>query len=256
MRINSTRLLILLTILVSSFVSCSEKKEDWVAAEPITDYLPLTEGKYITYRVDSLVPNPSFNTTMEIHSYQVKHVVDVKFTDNLGRPSYRIFRYINNANATGNWQASGSYFITPLTNSIESVEQNLRFIKLVNPMREGFEWKANAYLPNNPFQSMGYSISIDDAMGAWESTYDLFESSTQINGQTYNDVWTVEQVDQSEGDPVQYPSSYANRARFVEKYSKNIGLVYRQMLLWEYEVNGSKPAYSGFGITMWMIDHN
>ena len=44
----------------------------------------------------------------------------------------------------------------------------------------------------------------------------------------------------------------------VEKYSKTIGLIYRQFILWEYQPNpsGPDPYNTGFGVTMWMIDHN
>ena len=38
-------------------------------------------------------------------------------------------------------------------------------------------------------------------------------------------------------------------------YSKNIGLVYRKFELWEYQTSPN-THYTGFGITMWMIDHN
>lgn len=257
MRIISTRLIVLFTVVVSGLISCSKEKEEWVAAEPLADYLPLEVGKFITYRVDSLVTNPLFNTSMETHSYQIKHVVDAQLTDNLGRPAYRIYRFQRNADGSGPWQAAGSYFITPLTNQIETVEENLRFIKLRDPLREGFSWKGNSYLPNNPYQALGYSFSVDNSMGRWDYTYDRFDESEEINGQTYANVWTVEQIDDQEGDPVTRPEFYANRSRFVEKYAKNIGLVYRQLILWEYEVNISPtPTYNGFGITMWMIDHN
>jgi hypothetical protein len=257
MRIFSTRFFILFSVLTLGLVSCSEKKEEWIVAETVAEYLPLQIGKYITYRVDSLVPNPSFNTSLETHSYQVKHVVDAAITDNEGRPSYRIYRFINNANGTGPWVSSGSYFVTPLTHQIEVIENNLRFIKLREPIREGFSWKGNSYLPNNPFESFGYNLSIDNSMANWDYTYDMFEPSTVINNQTYTDVWTVEQIDEFRGDPVMYPRDYANKVRFVEKYAKNIGLVYRQLILWEYETNTTTtPSYTGFGITMWMIDHN
>jgi hypothetical protein len=256
MRILSICRFILFAALATAVFSCSEEKEEYVAAEPVTDYLPLQIGKYITYRVDSLVTN-DFNIALETHSYQVKHVVDAQITDNLGRPSYRIYRFRNNVNGTGPWVSDGSYFITPLTNQMEVVEDNLRFIKLRDPMKEGFSWKGNTYLPENPYTPFGYNISVDNSIASWDCTYDLFEPTTVINGQTYTDVWTVEQIDETRSDPVAFPSDYANRIRSVEKYSKNVGLVYRQLLLWEYETAvAANPSYIGFGITMWMIDHN
>jgi hypothetical protein len=45
----------------------------------------------------------------------------------------------------------------------------------------------------------------------------------------------------------------------IEKFAKNIGLVYKEFLLWEYQPNtGGQggPYTTGFGIKMTMIDHN
>lgn len=250
------RFTLFVALTVAVFSCTKEVKEDYVATEPVSDYMPLQVGKYITYRVDSLVTS-AFNTTLETHSYQIKHVVDAEWTDNLGRPSYRIYRYRNNITATDSWVPSGTYFITPLDKQVEVVENNLRIIKLREPMREGFSWKGNSYLPPDPFEIFGYNFSVDNSMGSWDYTYDLFEPTTTIKGQTYNDVWTVEQIDEAKSNPVLYPSDYANKIRSVEKYAKNIGLVYRQLILWEYEAAATiNPSYTGFGITMWMIDHN
>ena len=44
----------LLAIFSISFFSCSNKTEPFVS-EPLSDYIPLQTGKYITYRLDSLV---------------------------------------------------------------------------------------------------------------------------------------------------------------------------------------------------------
>ena len=42
------------------------------------------------------------------------------------------------------------------------------------------------------------------------------------------DVFTVEQQDETQNVPNTDPTSYASQARSVEKYSKDIGLVYRE----------------------------
>ena len=126
---------LLTLILIFLTISCSEKKEQF-ESEPLSDYTPnFTPGKYITYRVDSLV-FPNFGRTTEVHKYQQKHVIDALITDNLGRPSYRVFRYIRDSVDASSWTASqawvpnGSYLITVLDNQVEVIEDNLRFIKL------------------------------------------------------------------------------------------------------------------------------
>ncbi|HEY9663211.1 MAG TPA: hypothetical protein V6C65_32600, partial [Allocoleopsis sp.] len=78
-------------------------------------------------------------------------------------------------------------------------------------------------------------------------------------GNNYTDVYTVEEADESFNVPITSPGSYGSKSRSVEKYAKAIGLVYREYELWEYQPNTGGtggPYKTGFGITMWMIDHN
>jgi hypothetical protein len=238
----------------SSFIlfSCN-KKEDYVT-ETLQDYMPLTPGKYITYRLDSMVFT-NFGRSTEIHRYQVKHVIDALITDNLGRPSYRVYRYLRDSLGTQPWQASGSYFITPLADHAELIEDNLRFIKIHLPIKDAFTWKGNKYLPKDPYGPL-YDFSNDDNMEDWDFRFDGAVSSFSYKGKNYSDVLTVEEDDETFGIPITPSTIYASRSRAVEKYSKNIGLVYREYELWEYQTNSPPPFKTGFGITMWMIDHN
>jgi hypothetical protein len=245
-------------MLAFSLFSC--KKETVVyQTDSINDYLPLAVNKYITYRVDSTVYT-NFGTVTEVHKYQMKFVVDAQVTDNLGRPSFRIFRYIRDSAGTQPWTPvynSSTLMITPLSNQIELIEDNLRIIKLHLPMTIGFSWKGNAYLPLDPYGAQ-YSFSNDDEMQSWDFYYDKFENTVSYLGNNYSNVYTVEEDDETYNVPITNPNFYAYKNRSVEKYSKNIGLVYRELEMWEYQPNtGFGPPYrTGFAIKMWMIDHN
>ena len=62
-------------------------------------------------------------------------------------------------------------------------------------------------------------------------------------------------------DPVTAPSDYGSQTFAQEMYAKNIGLVYRELTMWEQQPNFTPPnTYDpyriGFGIKMWMVDHN
>ncbi len=246
----------LLAIVIVSLFSCSKTTEEFVT-EPLSDYLPLQPGKYITYRIDSLVFT-NFQRDIETHSYQVKHVVDTIVSDALGQPSYRIYRFIRDSAGTQNWVSNGSYYITPLADQIEVVENNLRFVKLHAPIKEGNSWRGNMYLSTDPYSSLGYTFANDNSMKSWEYTYDSFEPTFSYNGQNYTDVYTIEHVDEAQNVPIVDPQNIAFKTRSFEKYSKNIGLVYRHHEIWEYQPNtsGPDPFYIGFGVTMWMVDHN
>ncbi len=255
MKILFTRNLAGLVLAALLFFSCN-KKDDFTS-ESITDYMPLAAGKYITYRIDSMVFT-NFGRSTEIHKYQVKHQVDALITDNLGRPAYRVYRYLRDTAGTLPWQPAGSYFITPLGDQAEVSEDNLRFIKLHIPFKDGFSWKGNKYLPTDPYGSL-FNFSNDDNMEDWDFYYDGLPGSFSYRGINYANVYSIEEADESFNVPIVATGSYAARSRSVEKYSKNIGLVYREYELWEYQPNtgGSGGPYkTGFGITMWMIDHN
>jgi hypothetical protein len=262
-----------LLIAIAIFISSCKKQSEEFQTEKLEDYVPLAQGKYITYRMDSTV-FVNFGRVTEIHKYQVKHVVDQLLIDNEGRPAWRVYRYIRDSVNTSSWTPSqpwipfGSYLVTVLNDQLEMTDDdNLRFIKLHLGIREGNNWKGNKFLPTNPYLP-SYNMTVDDAMDSWDYYYEEKDGSFSYGGKNYTDVLTVEQEDESENYPNPDPSAYASVARGVEKYSKGIGLVYKEYFLWEQQPNpivvnpGPPPVYNydpyrvGFGIRMWMIDHN
>jgi hypothetical protein len=260
MRHNSLFRFSILAVAIIALFSCN-KKEDYVT-DKLNDYIPLTSGKYITYRLDSMVFT-TFGRVTEIHKYQVKHIIDAQITDNIGRPSYRVNVYIRDSAGLQPWQSAGNtYFITPLTNQVEVIENNLRFIKLHAPVKDAYTWKGNAYLPSDtcggPYCPL-YKFSNDDDIQNWDFRYDGNSSSFSYRGINYSNVISIEEANEALNVPIVVPTSYASKTRSVEKYAKNTGLVYREYELWEYQPNTGNPAgpfKTGFGITMWMIDHN
>lgn len=260
MRITAFIRLSLVTLFAGVIFSSCENEKEELATGKVREYMPLIVGKYITYRLDSMVFT-NFNKVIETHRYQVKEQVDAEVTDNLGRPSYRVFRYIRDSAGTQSWQPMGTYFITPLADKIEVVEDNLRFIKLHMPVKNGFTWRGNRYVPDDPYFTLGFNFSNDnsDVFPFWDYYYDGDLGTFSYRDKTYNDVLTVEEVDESTNVPIISTTSYASKSRAVERYSKNLGMVFKQYELWEYQpdaTGGSNYSYFGFGVTMWMIDHN
>ncbi len=239
-----------------SFTSCEKETEEF-KTDVIADYMPLAVGKYITYRLDSTVFT-NFQRNIEIHRYQVKHVVDAAVPDNLGRPSYRILRYLRDSTGTQPWVENGTYFITPLADQVEVIEDNLRFIKLHLPFKLNTDWKGNKYLSDKPYASL-YNFSNDDGMNEWDYNMERFDETAAIGGKAVKDVYTIFQIDEKMNAPVTNYAVAGWRTLATEQYAKNIGLVSRDYILWEYQPNtngvGVGPT-EGFGIKMWMIDHN
>jgi len=247
----------LLAITAVTLFSCNEKED--FTTDQLTDYQPLTVGKYITYRVDSTVYT-NFGRTTEVHKYQIKNVVDAVLTDAGGRPLYRINRFIRDTAGLTPWLAmnEGVYFVTLLPDQLESTEDNLRVIKFHLPIRDGYSWKGNKYLSDDPYKLL-YTFSNDDNMVDWDFYYDGNPASFSYRTFNYSNVLSVEQADERFNVPITIATSIAYKSRSVEKYSKGIGLVYREYEMWEYQPNPTDPAgpnKRGFGLVSWMIDHN
>lgn len=247
-------LLLLMAVMLTGCDSYSKKNPYPFELDQV---VVLTPGKFITYRTDSLVFT-QFGRQTEIRSYLVRHVVDSPFTDNLGRTSYRINRYTNDTLASGSWQPGGSFSITLSTDKMEWTESNRRFVKLQQPLLPGYSWKGNRYLPDNPFEPL-YNFSNDDNMQSWAYRCESNSETFSFRNKTYQQVVTIEQVNEQFNVPVVQTNAYAFRNRAVDRFSKGIGLVYRELECWEYQPNtgGSGGPYRvGFGIKQWMIDHN
>ena len=251
-----SRMKALSLLLLASFVFGSCKKEtETLQPEVPKDYLPTQPGKYITYRTDSTV-YINFGAGSTVRSYQEKNLVDSLITDNLGRPSYRVFRFLRDTAGKTPWQPAGTYFITPTENTVEVVENNLRFLKLAAPVQEGTSWKGNRFLPDDPYGS-AYDFSNDDGMVDWDYAYTETGESATVGGKNYTNVATVVQVDESTNAPVSNALLYGFKNFSSEKYAKGLGLIYQEYIMWEYQPPSSpRPGYRGFGVKRSIIDHN
>jgi hypothetical protein len=243
------------------FFGCDKKTEEFTSA-PLSDYLPLQVGKYITYRLDSTVFT-NFGTVTVVNSYQEKHVIDSKFIDASGRGSYRIFRFLRDTAGNKPWAPAGTYSITPTDNTIEVIENNLRFVKLVMPIKQDNTWKGNHYLPDDAFVSL-YTFNNDFGMQDWDYNYSSIDKSLAVKGKTYNNVLTVDVIDDvfnanESNASVLNPGVIGYVNHLQDNYAKGIGLIYQEFIMWEYQPpNAANPtgAKVGFGIKRSIIDHN
>ena len=81
-------------ILIAIFSACN--KTETLSTITVEEFIPLKAGKYITYRLDSLV-FVNVGKTQEIHKYQVKHIMEAQTTDNLGRTTWRLRTYMKDS---------------------------------------------------------------------------------------------------------------------------------------------------------------
>ncbi|HKP31564.1 MAG TPA: hypothetical protein VJT83_02515 [Chitinophagaceae bacterium] len=241
----------LLTVITLLFTQC--KKTDNFQSAELDDYLNLGVGKYVIYRMDSTLFS-DFGQITTIKSYQAKDEIDAAITDNLGRPAWRVVRYIRDTLGLGPWQTSSTYMIVPTREVVEVIEENFRYQKLKLPIKEGFNWKGNTFISlysNDPGWDYRY---LDD----WDYTYENVDQPFIVTGnQVVDNSVTVNQRDELIGIPTDI-NSYSERNFSVEVYGENIGLIYKDFLHWEYQPpNAGNPGYKiGYGLKLNMISHN
>lgn len=236
--------------------SCG-KKEDGFTSDKIEDYLQLETGKYIRYRLDSLtfIARGQKDT---ITSYQAKDVVEGPTTDNIGRAGWRIMRYLRDLNSTNenDWRPIMSYTVTATGNSMELNENNFRYIKLTTPIRDGRSWRGNGFLPSNPYKDL-FEFSNDEDIQEWDYTYQDAGASLNLNNKTYDNTISVLQIADSSHTPITDLTVPASKSYWIEKYAKGVGLVYKEVEIWEYQPATTVSSYRhGYGLKLTIIDHN
>lgn len=242
--------------LLLALAGCTKHEVETLTSEPLSDYLPLVVGKTITYRLDSTVFT-NFGHAEETHSYQEKQEVAAQITDNLGRPSYSIRRYLRDSAGSQPWRAAGSFFITPSEKAVEVVENNLRTVRLALPIRQDYTWTGNEYLPYKPYGGVYDFLSdVNFNPSIWEFFYESLGQTVVLNNQSIDGVLTVKHIDE-ESRPVD-DIFVTGKTYSEDKYAKGIGLVYQQLIMWELEpgTDGSGPFKVGFGVTRTMLSHD
>jgi len=258
-----------LIALIATIVITSCKKTTYTYPDsPMTNYFaPLQLGKYVIFRLDSL--NFYYYGQLDtLTHYLAKDSVEEATTDLLGRPSWKVVRYLSDTQGTA-WTPTESYLVTPTRTTLEMVEDNLRYIKLAFPMDEGYSWTGSTYLPYAPYQDY-FDFSDDSHLNVqrWNYTYQNVNKPYTVGNKVYDSTTTVLLVsdsinvvyDSTNAPVIVVDTSFASRTYWTETYAKNIGLIYRHTEIWEYQPptpNGTQVGYKiGFEVTFNLVDHN
>lgn len=200
---------IIVPLCLLSALSCKKNKvED--PPDVGYDYAPLTIGKYVVYDVDSTVYD-DFDDDTIYFKYRIKEKLEENIIDNEGRPAIKLVRYIKKYNDTIDynsmpWIIKDVWMYTKTATTLEVVEEDVRYTKLAFPVIEDVTWNGNAH----------------NTLGDQDYKYNYIDETETINGTTFSNVLFVEQKDDK-------PRNAIHRQYFIEKYAKDIGLVYREI---------------------------
>jgi hypothetical protein len=219
-----------LILVIIVFISC-EKQSETYASDEIDQYYSMQVGKFIRYRLDSMMFT-AFGAKDTTVYYQAKDVVEAAVTDNSGRPGWKVVRYLRDTLGMKPWTATMTYLVTPTREALEVVEENFRYDKMKLPVKDGFSWKGNKYINlNSPDPNWNYDFLFD-----WDYTYENTGLPFPVfNGQMIQNTVTVNQIDETLGNPADN-KSYSERTFGKEVYAKEVGLIYREFMHYSYQV--------------------
>lgn len=247
-----TRILIVFGFLITMgllLLSCSKQIET-LNLPALADYYPLQTGKVFIYRLDSSLIPISGVSELEIKSYHARDSIADTIRDNLNRLSYRVYRSITDTLETQPWRTIASFYITPEEHTVEVMdENNLRFIKLKQPLRNDFSWMGNSYIDTRS------ATSPYQYMDGWNYFYQNVASSyTVLNGTLPNTI-TILQQDETSPPGDFDPNNYQQRNYSVEVYALGIGLVYKEFLhrTWQVTPPPAKFDNDSYGIKLNLI---
>ena len=242
----TTAPLLTLFLLVFLFSNC---RREIVPADQVDigqEYFPLEKGHFIEYDVDSLKFN-DFAKRVDTVRYELRDVVGDTFSDNENRISYLITRYRRNS-IQEPWTEILTYYATKTSFRVEVVEDNLRFIKLVFPVKENVRWYGNTYIPTKLNSELAW-------LEQWYYKYNQI-SLPYTNGiLIFEDALVVDENDYVKGNPDMDPDNYASKIYAQEVYAKNVGLIYREIENWVYQSTTTKYR-NGFKIIFRAKNYN
>lgn len=213
------------------------------------EYYPLEIGKYITYRVDSIHYFETIaNDTVQV---EIKELLIDTFRDGSNKLNYSYQRFSRPAGSS-DWLLVGTGVCLKNGNSIEKVEDNLRFIKLVSPISAGLEWNGHAYLGGLSSIPVAQSCNNLEFLEGWIFKYSAVNVPETIGDFNFEDVVTVEQ--NGSQNLIEFNQS-------IEKYAKGVGMVYR--FFRHYTTQNICPdciweenTECGYSVRMTVIDYN
>ena len=183
-------------------------------------YFPDQVGKYVIYDVDSffydgIIPtynySNSFQTAkIDTFKFQVKEKIQSVYYDNQNRRTLRLERYRKYYNSSIPysalpWVLTDIWAENKTPTTMEKVEENVRYVRLIFPTKIDKFWNAN----------------IQNTAGERKFSYQFIDQSRTIGSNHFDSVLQTIY----DGGAILTQKEYQ-----TEKYARNIGLVYRQFI--------------------------
>jgi hypothetical protein len=216
------------------------------------EYMPLTIGKYFVYRVDSIQYDTMSGSGVVIDTQKLyfKDVVTDTFRNKEKNLVYSIDHF-EKKNLNASFLIKNVYYLYHANNQAYKVDGNVEKIVFPTPFSKGTNW--NAFVNVNTFSRLEIKgETLEPYSDKWNFSVNALNTTETIEGKQYTNIARFDGKTNS-----------SNTQRFrlsIEKYAKNIGLVYAENRILDTEIidkiDWEKKAQKGYILKQYLIEHN
>ncbi len=238
----------LASISLICFYSCEDQVKTLDDSLFDYEYFPTEVGKYWLYQVDSTVIYNQGSKTIKSKTFVREEVTEI-FNSLENLPIYRIERSISDS-IDGNYIIKDVWTAEKTEFAAFRTEENLRFNKMIFPLRLDQTWKGNLFDNLTEVNVAGEMIWVYKDWGDY--TLKSKGLDRMVNGILYNDVATIIQADHD----------FAIERRFaIEHYAPGIGLIEKEMMIFDTQCEcpsqtWEQKATSGYTMKQILLESN
>ncbi len=190
-------------LLTMFFTNC--KKEKTLPETIDYSYFPLNLNHEVEYKVTKIKIDAPINV-YDTQIYYLKEKIDSFYFDETGNKTFRIELYKRYHNFS-NWEITDAWMAQIVNNQAHKVEENIRYVKIVFPLKLQLKWDGNAH---NTLEKQIYTVE------KLHETWKQYDSTCLI----------VQQNKESLIDKYYQSERYAKHVGLVEKININISQAY------------------------------
>jgi len=209
LKIKNTHIVLFFTAFTTIIllISACKKENTTISPDYKYEYFPLIINSEKTFDVTDITIDAEINR-YDTLKYQLLEVVDTSFVDNSNNVAYRIYRYTR-VDSTQQWQIKDVWEYQVVNNQAQTVEENIRYVKIIFPPTETLTWNGNN---NNTLPQQDYMVkSVDNYL--------------MFNNFQFDSVLTVEE----KNDETLIYKYYT-----IEQYAKHVGLINKSVTEIDY----------------------
>jgi hypothetical protein len=220
------------------------------------DYFPLAIGDVTNYELDSIVlRNQVGGIFFDSVHLEAQEILKDTLRDPSGQLWYRGERY-DRRSGTVEWRFRQTFLLRQDAQRAYRQEDNLEFVKLIFPPTINERW--NGHVAFDQYRSIDVAGEPIEIFADWDYRYLTVDEAGSVGDVNYDSLLVVEGADYE---------NLLNRRLSIETYARHIGLVYRELEVFETQCqlccNGDtgacldlpwrEKAEGGFILRQWRI---